>query len=63
MPEVGGSLKMDELGTREGAGFAGHLHDIVLREVSIGADYKTTPVANGQRFSLDHWTFETTITP
>ena len=61
MPEVGGAVVLTALGTRTGASFAGHLHDIVFREVEIAQDYTTTPVVGGARFAVEHWDFETTL--
>lgn len=61
MPEVGGSVTLAELGTREGAAFSGHIDGVVFREVTIASDYTTTPVAGGGRFSLQRWDFAATL--
>ncbi|HRE89916.1 MAG TPA: hypothetical protein PK095_12340 [Myxococcota bacterium] len=55
-----GTLQIDTFG-ESGGTLAGHIEDAVLVEVTIGEDFVSTPVANGETWCLDRYDFSTTI--
>lgn len=55
-----GTLQIDTFG-ESGGTLAGHIEDAVLVEVTIGEDFVSTPVANGETWCLDRYEFSTTI--
>lgn len=62
MPEIGGSMTLTALGTRDGAPMSGTLEGLTFREVDIANNNNaTTPVPSGARLSLSPWTFTSTV--
>ena len=61
MPEAGGTVNIDEIGTSVGSSLTGSLEGITFREVSIAQDYETSDVAGGQRLLLSPYNFDVTL--
>jgi len=62
MPEVGGEIDFDALGTSVGDPWSGTLSGVRFVEVTInGRTYETTPVADGETFDLGTWSFDVTL--
>lgn len=55
-----GTLQIDTFG-ESGGTLAGHIEDAVLIEVTIGEDFVSTPVVDGETWCLDRYEFSTTI--
>ncbi len=59
MPEVGGDIIFDALGSAPGDAWTGSLAGVRFVEVAInGRTYETTPVADGRTFDLGTWDFD-----
>lgn len=62
MPEVGGSIEFDALGSEMGDSWSGVLGDVRFVEVTINPrSYETTPVADGDVFELGTWAFDVVL--
>ena len=55
MPLAGGKVQFDAIGAASGAQMAGKLLDVTFFEVTIGSNYQTIPVSDGQQLHLDAW--------
>lgn len=62
MPVTGGTVAIDTIDAEADGHLSGELSDIIFQEVTIGSDYVTTPVAQGQRLRLSSWTFDAELT-
>lgn len=58
MPKAEGEVHIDAIGSAVGESLSGELKDLVFQQVSIGQNYSTTPVANGDQLRLDTWSFD-----
>ena len=62
MPEVGGEISFDALGSDAGDAWSGSLSGVRFVEVTInGRTDETTPVADGETFDLGTWSFDVTL--
>ena len=61
MPKVGGEVHIDDIGESTGDSFAGQLLGVVFQEVTIGSDYQTEPVVDGEEIHLAPWSFDTLL--
>lgn len=58
MPRPQGEVRLETLGAQAGERFTGELISLVFQEVRIGQDFETLPVANGEVFRLEDWSFD-----
>ena len=58
MPRAEGQIQIDAIGSAAGEQLTGELKNIVFQQVSIGQNYATTPVANGDKMNLATWSFD-----
>ena len=58
MPEPGGEVSFDALGQATGDIWSGALSDVRFVEVDIGNNLDTTPVEDGDSFTISGWSFE-----
>ena len=61
MPIAGGEIRIDKIGTNSGDEFAGELIGITFQEVTIGQNYQTEPVVDGEEIALVPWQFDTLL--
>ena len=61
MPMVGGEFQLDDIGDSAGDQFTGQLLGVVFQEVTIGSDYQTQQVAEGEQIHLIPWGFDTLL--
>ena len=58
MPRAEGQVQIDAIGASAGGQLTGELQNIIFQQVSIGQNYATTPVANGDLMRLESWSFD-----
>lgn len=58
MPRAQGDVHIEALGAQAGERITGELVSLVFQEVSIGQDFKTLPVVDGEEFRLEDWRFD-----
>lgn len=61
MPKVGGEVHIDKIGTNAGDELAGELLGVVFQEVTIGQNYQSQPVVDGEEIALTPWSFDTLL--
>lgn len=58
MPRAEGQVRFDALGTNSGERLTGEFLSVVFQQVTIGSNFETQPVADGDILYLDPWTFD-----
>ena len=58
MPKAEGEMHIDAIGAAAGDNLTAELKDLVFQEVTIGQNYSTTPVADGDQLHLEAWSFD-----
>ena len=58
MPRAEGQVQIDAIGASAGDQLTGELQNIIFQQVSIGQNYATTPVANGDLMRMENWSFD-----
>ena len=58
MPRAEGQVQIDAIGASAGEQLTGELQNIIFQQVSIGQNYATTPVANGDLMRMANWSFD-----
>jgi len=61
MPIAGGEVDIENIGTNASDELTGQLLGVIFQEVTIGQDYQTQSVVDGEEIHLAPWSFDTLL--